>query len=84
MNNYEGYERYERTKSDFPYRKLVTILSFISFISGKDNIRKYVICASQTIHLDSVNDTFRLQKLYVYESQFSDSQICRTHVKIIT
>ena len=52
----------------FLYAK-VTILSFISFISGKDNIRKYVICASQTIHLDSVNDTFRLQKLYVYESQ---------------
>ena len=70
----------------FLYAK-VTILSFISFISfinGKDNIRKYAISASQTIHLDSVNDTFRLQKLYVYESQFSDSQICRTHVKIIT
>ncbi len=58
MNDYEGYER---TKSNFPYRKLftpdlndflytkVTILSFISFISfisGKDSIRKYIISAS--------------------------------------
>ena len=28
----------------------------------KSNIRKYAISASQTIHLDHVNDTFRLQK----------------------
>ena len=52
----------------FLYTK-VTILSFISFISGKDGIRKYAISASQMTHIDSENDTFRLQKQYVYEFQ---------------
>ena len=30
---------------------------------------KKVVSASQTIHLDIANDTFRLQKQYVYEFQ---------------
>ena len=30
---------------------------------------KKFVSASQTIHLDYVNDTFRLQKQYVYEFQ---------------
>ena len=54
----------------FLYAKvtILSFISFISFISGKGNIRKYTISASQTIHLDHVNDIFRLQKQYVYES----------------
>ena len=54
----------------FLYTK-VTILSFISFksfISGKDDTRKYAISVSQTIRLNYVNDTFRQQKQYVYEN----------------
>ena len=48
---------------------ILSFISFISFISGKDDTRKYAISVSQTIRLDSVNDTFRRQKQYIHECQ---------------
>ena len=71
------YDRYDRRKHNFPYRKLFTpdlnvfpytkviYLSVISVIYRKDGIRKYAISASQMIHLDNVNETFKHQKQYV-------------------
>ena len=41
------------------------IVTRIAQYSWKDGIRKYTISASQMLHLDSVNDTFRNQKQYV-------------------
>ena len=80
-----GGERCERTNSNFLYRKLFTpdlnVFSFMqkllfypshpSHLSpvAKNVICKYAICASQTIHLDCVNKSFRLQKQYVCECQ---------------
>ena len=48
----------------FLIRKLYIYLSYLSY-TAKDGIRKYAISASQMIHLDNVNETFKHQKQYV-------------------
>ena len=48
----------------FLIRKLYIYLSYLSY-TAKNGIHKYAISASQMIHLDNVNETFKHQKQYV-------------------
>ena len=65
------------TNSNFPYRKLFTpdlnvfslYKSYYSILHILHRWNTVLISTSQMIHLDSVNDTFRPQKQYVYEFQ---------------